>query len=163
VADLACQLGGVDPGYSAILREDDDAHPVVRYYADDAQQCQLLTAALDELTTAGYTGAQILILSMRSDARCCAASLNEQPWKDRLQLLVEGHEADGPVHLGTGQTHYCSMRRAKGLEAPAVVLTDVSDISTEENRRVVYVGASRAVDRLVILANQSQREHFKTA
>jgi superfamily I DNA/RNA helicase len=106
---------------------------------------------------AGFSGSQILVLSTHSDDKSCAVSLKEQPWKDRLQLLVEGHDADGPVHLATGQTHYCSMRRAKGLEAGAVVLSDVDDLSEQMDRRIVYVGASRAVDRLVILAHESLR------
>ena len=157
VAGLACRLGSVDPGYSTILREDDDSMPVVHYYADDSQQRAQLVAVLDGLMAAGFSGSQILVLSTHSDDKSCAVSLKEQPWKDRLQLLVEGHDADGPVHLATGQTHYCSMRRAKGLEAGAVVLTDVDDLSEQMDRRIVYVGASRAVDRLVILAHESLR------
>lgn len=161
VAGLACRLGSVDPGYRAVLRDDDDTLPVVEYYADEEQQRERLTAVLDSLTEAGYSGAQILVLSTHADDKSCAASLTEQPWKDRLQLLVEGHGADGPVHLDTGQTHYCSMRRAKGLEAGAVVLTDVDDLSKQMARRIVYVGASRAVDRLVILAHESVRDQLQ--
>ena len=43
-----------------------------------------------------------------------------------------------------------SIHEFKGLEAPAVVLTDV-DLSKDYHRDLLYVGASRATDRLVVL------------
>ena len=43
-----------------------------------------------------------------------------------------------------------SIHEFKGLEAPAVILTDV-DLSKEYHRDLLYVGASRATDRLVVL------------
>gem|GEM_PF-5892007 len=42
----------------------------------------------------------------------------------------------------------------KGLEAPAVILTDV-DLSKQYHRGLLYVGASWATDRLVVLNSKS--------
>ena len=44
----------------------------------------------------------------------------------------------------------------KGLEVPAVILTDI-DLSKEHHRDLLYVGASRATDRLVVLTAGRQR------
>lgn len=43
-----------------------------------------------------------------------------------------------------------SIHEFKGLEAPAVILTDV-DLSKEYHRDLLYVGASRATDRPVVV------------
>jgi DNA helicase IV len=41
----------------------------------------------------------------------------------------------------------------KGLEAPAVVVTDIEAVNTEHARDVLYVGVTRALDRLIILVH----------
>ena len=46
---------------------------------------------------------------------------------------------------------------APALEARAVVLTDIDRLSTPLDRSLVYVGATRATHRLVVLAHDSLR------
>jgi len=164
VSDWACRVGGVQADcYSEHLRADDGAQPDVRYYVDAQAQQQELVRVLDELKEAGFTGPQVLVLSTHSDNNCCAGALTEQRWRDKLELLVEGAGADGPVNLHTNKTHYCSMRRAKGLEASAVVLTDVDDpnVVRDQDQHMIYVGASRTLDRLVVLAHKSLKPYLQ--
>ena len=40
----------------------------------------------------------------------------------------------------------------KGLEAPAVILTDIDEVGTGQAQRLFYVGISRATDYLRVLA-----------
>jgi len=61
------------------------------------------------------------------------------------------------VDLRSGKTKYCSIYRFKGLEAPAVVITDIEALDTPAQRSLLYVGCSRALHRLVILAHKSVR------
>ena len=157
VAKLACRVGSVAPGYSKMLRADDREEPAIHFYVDEEDQRGRLKAVLDDLRVSGYSGSDVLVLSLHGDDKCIAGTLREQPWKDRLELLVDGDEVSGPVNLGTSKTHYCSMSRAKGLEARAVVLTDVDGLSKKRERSLVYVGVSRATDQLVVLAHEDLR------
>ena len=164
ISEWACRIGGVRTDcYSDILRKDDGVHPDVRYYADAQEQQEKLVCVLDELREEGLSGPQVLVLSTHSDNKCCAGFLTEQPWHDRLELLVEGSGADGQVNLDNGKTHYCSMRRAKGLEANAIVLTDVDDpdLVQDQDQHIIYVGASRTLDRLVVLAHKSLKPYLQ--
>lgn len=55
------------------------------------------------------------------------------------------------------KTRFTTCRKFKGLEADAVILTDVDKdtFSTDLGRQLFYVGASRARFRLIIVANLS--------
>ena len=67
----------------------------------------------------------------------------------------------GPVvELHSGRTCYASVHRFKGLEARAVVLTDVERLETDRERDLFYVGATRARQRLVVLAHESLRRRL---
>ena len=61
------------------------------------------------------------------------------------------------VDLRSVKTKYSSIYRFKGLEAPAVVITDIDELATPAQRSLLYVGCSRALHRLVILAHASVR------
>ena len=159
IAALACAGAGIG-AYPAVLRADEDEPPAVRFYRDAAQQRELLRAALDELAAAGFTGPQVAVLSTHRDARSAAASLTEPPWRDRLCPLVHDGPRGPVVELRGGKTRYASVHRFKGLEARAVVLTDVESLETARERDLFYVGATRATRRLVVLAHAGVRPHL---
>ncbi len=163
VAALACAGAGISPGgagadgYARCLRPDDGDPPEVRFYRDAAQQRELLCATLQDLRDAGLTGPQVAVLSTRSDAACAASGITERPWTDRLAPLVRD-TPHGPVaDLRSSKIRYASVHRFKGLEAHAVVLTDVERLDTRHERDLFYVGATRATLRLVVLAHESLR------
>lgn len=54
------------------------------------------------------------------------------------------------------RTRWGTIHEFKGLEAPAVILTDV-DLSKGYHRDLLYVGASSATDRLAVLEQLTQR------
>jgi hypothetical protein len=181
VAALACDCGSVAPGYKRVLRPDDDIEPEVRYWRDAAEQQRLLIECLEELATAAYSGPRTAVLSFAGDERCAAAQIKTQPWRDRLTPLVKEArtvgggtavaEGDWPaacipsdldaVDLHSGKTKYCSIFRFKGLEATAVIITDVEHLDTTADCSLLYVGCTRALQRLVILAHESLRGRFK--
>ena len=163
VAELALRCGDVRPGYKRVRRPDDESAPEIRYWGDEAEQQRLLVEALVELEREGYGGADVAVISPAGDDRCAAAGLSAQPWRDRLQPLVREArllddeqlaagvvtEGDWPaacipsdldgVDLLSGKTRYCSIYRFKGLEAPAVVITDVTEIDEPAARALLYV------------------------
>jgi hypothetical protein len=153
VAALACAGAGIG-SYPEVLRTDDDEPPAVHFYGDAAQQRELLCAALDRLAAGGFTGPQVAVLSTHRDALCAAATLKEPPWRDRLAPLVHDGPLGPVVELHANRTCYASVHRFKGLEARAVVLTDVERLDTARERDVFYVGATRATQRFVVLAHE---------
>ncbi len=172
VAGLAVACGHVTPGYKRVRRPDDHVDPRVKWYGDGGEQLALLRAVLTELHDDGFGGPQVVILSPFGNERCAAAQLTEQPWRDRLDPLVREPGDDGEeeeeigdwlaacvpsdldaVDLRVGRIKYSSIYRFKGLEAPAVVITDVAALDTPAQRSLLYVGCTRALQRLVILAD----------
>jgi hypothetical protein len=166
VAALACAGAGIcgpagsAGGYARCLRPEDGDPPEVRFYRDATQQRELLCAALQELRDAGLTGPQVAVLSTRNDTACAAAGLTERSWQDRLTPLVK-ETPRGPVaDLRSSKIRYASVHRFKGLEAHAVVLTDIERLETPRERDLFYVGATRATQRLIVLANEALRSRL---
>ncbi len=163
VAALACAGAGIcaspeaDAGYARVLRADDGYAPEVRFYNDAAQQRELLREVLDELREDGFTGPQVAVLSTRNDTACAAAGLTGQPWSDRLTPLVRDTPLGPVTDLHANKTRYATVHRFKGLEARAVVLTDIERLDSARERDLFYVGATRATQRLVVLASQALR------
>ena len=142
VAQLACACGGVARGYSHVRRPDDESEPQIRYWRDEAQQSGLLADTLLELDEQGFAGRRTVVLSPRDDDRCCAHGLTGHPWTERLApLLGAGAAADlDVVELHPSATRYCAIARFQGLEAPAVVLTDIADLDSAAACSALYVG-----------------------
>lgn len=149
IAQYAEYLGALSPGYSRVLRPDDQRSPELVYYRDKAHQQQLLVEKLAGLYEDGFSGDEIVVLSTRHDASSAAAAITASPWAGRLRPYATA---------GSGHIGYCTMHAFKGLEAPAVVLTDVEQLDDAAAQDLLYVGMTRALDRLVVLCNESTQE-----
>lgn len=148
VAGLAHLLGGLAPDYTRILRPDNGIEPELHYYRDEESQYQLLVEVLASLFGEGYSGADIVVLSPRADDKSAAGRLVAKPWADRLR----------PAKSATGgHIRYGSVSAFKGMEAPAVVMTDVSQVSGAESEALLYIGVTRALQKLVVLADESSK------
>lgn len=144
IAEIVHLLGGLEPGYQHILRPDDGLDPDIRYYSTRAEEEKTLSDVLIALLEDGFAPGEIVVLSPL--VRSAGAGLAMQPsWSNRLHLL------GGGTHNGIG---FGSVHAFKGLESKAVVVTDVEEIGTPAARSLLYVGTSRALHRLTILANQ---------
>jgi hypothetical protein len=153
VAEYVHLLGGLKPRYSRILRPDDGIRPGIRYYKGKASQQEILTEALGDLYGEGFRGQDITVLSAKSDVASCAASITGRPWKDRLR---PAGKASG------GQIAYSSIRRFKGMEAPAVIVTDVEEFGGPESTALFYVAVTRALHKLIVLVHESAKEAVKS-
>lgn len=130
----------IDGEYAAeVVREDAPLQSAQLLRVADADEMdQTLPSVIEMLRQEGWQDSEILILSpyrMGSARRCSNPALAE--------LLSDTNEVGSGIRFGT-------IHKFKGLEAPAVVLTDVS-AATEADRNLLYVGATRATDRLVVL------------
>lgn len=141
-------LARLEPNYHRVLRPDDGVSPDFSFYRDDEEQSTTLVEVLAELESLGFHGRDIVVLSPRADHACAAARINARPWRDRLGPLarVQG------VQIGYGTIH-----GFKGLEAAAVVVTDIETIDTPRDRALFYVATTRPLQRLRIIAHERVR------
>ncbi|NTU70969.1 MAG: ATP-binding domain-containing protein [Coriobacteriia bacterium] len=162
VAHLAGALGEVAGGYHDCVRDDDGFNPRVLFYDGAKTAKKALVDALEGLSSEGFEPGQIVVLSRHSVRNCLAASVDVAPWRDRLRTLAE---------VGTGgYTGYDSILRFKGREAPAVVVTDVDPLGDsrpwedlDDVRSLLYVGVTRALSRVVVIAHESWRDQLPWA
>jgi hypothetical protein len=149
IAELVHVLGGLNPPYHRILRPDDGIEPEVHYYADPNEQCSLLANTLESLAREGFKGRDVTVLSTRAQ-NPCAATLTARPWRDRLRPI----NTDAPP---TAFVNYCSIHAFKGMEARAIVVTDVEEIGDSHAMSLFYIATTRALHRLVILSHARVR------
>jgi len=127
IATLSHLLGKLTPNYSRVLRPDDQVEPVITYYATPSQQRKALVTVLERLHNESFNSDDIVVLSPKARPRCISASLTEQPWSERLAPLGETLQ---------GRIPYTTIQSFKGLESPAIVVTDIEhlDCSTLQRR-----------------------------
>jgi hypothetical protein len=140
-------LARLETSYSRILRPDSGSDPRIRFYDTPDEGCDLLAETLAELYRDGFTGQDIAVLSPVA-ARPCAERLSEAPWSDRLAPAI----AAGP-----GQVPYATIHAFKGMEAAAIVVTDLDKVQGPEMERLFYVAITRATDRLTLLMDERTR------
>ncbi len=156
VARFVAELIGEPTLYSEHRRSDDDQVSVERHtFSTMAEQQALLADAVERILSEPFTVRELVILSPyareRSAAgqaladRAAGSGATDARLTSRLGLAVSGSAIDDATRIRWGTIH-----EFKGLEAPAVILTDV-DLSKDYHRDLLYVGASRATDRLVVL------------
>ncbi len=135
-------LSHLQPGYQQFRRLDDGIDPVFRQYRSGQDQSALLVAAIRNLKDEGYELNEIVVLSPRRDGSTAATT--SDPW---LRQILKS--ADG-LQTRPGQVRYSTIHAFKGLEAPAVVVTDLDRATTTENfDSLLYIGLTRATDRLI--------------
>lgn len=154
VAALSHLLGKLAPDYSRILRPDDRVEPVIAYYATPSQQRKLLVSTLDRLNKESFASEDVVILSPKAGQRCVAASITEQPWCNQIVPF----EQATPNH-----TRYTTIQSFKGLDSPAIVVTDIEHLAGEHFSSLFYVATTRALERLFILVHETAKSDIVTA
>jgi Nuclease-related domain/UvrD-like helicase C-terminal domain/AAA domain len=151
VAELVHLLGGLAPGYSRILRPDDGGEPKLLYYRNAEEQQALLVRQLEEFEKSGFTGSDVVVLSTRAGDAAAAARVSVSPWKERLR----------PVASATGgQIGYSTIHSFKGLEAGAIIVTDVENITGATATALFYIAVTRALHRLTLLIHGSAKDEI---
>ncbi len=149
VAEWVHLLGGLTPPYRRVLRPNDGVRPHVHFYGDIDQQRELLATALLDLRSEGLRWDDIVVLSTRTAGACATALMDLPSWKETLRPLNVW--PGSWVRQGTIQAY-------KGLESPAVVVTDVDSVGSRSARALFYVAITRALQRLIIFAHDRVRE-----
>jgi Nuclease-related domain/UvrD-like helicase C-terminal domain/PhoH-like protein len=138
VVNAVCAL---DPRYERFRRQDDGFDPTFVTYKSGADQTVQLVDAVRTLRGEGFELHEIAVLSpLRSGG---TAETTTDKW---LRQVL--HPADGS-RPKPGRLQHSTIQAFKGLEAPAVIVTDLDQKSVPNFESLLYVGLTRALDRLV--------------
>lgn len=141
---------GLQPGYSKILNCDGHDQVIeVIFYKDQKNQISLLATALEKLRE-NYKTNEIVILSPRDDNSSCSSL---SPETLGLSSLKESRADKNKVGFST-------IHSFKGLEASAIVITDMEEIRGERALELLYIGMSRARTKLILLFNVNCRNDY---
>ncbi|MEU6485965.1 NERD domain-containing protein/DEAD/DEAH box helicase [Streptomyces sp. NPDC046887] len=141
----------LDPGYSGTLRAENEREAVREWWSTPAEQDQHLAKHLARLHADGFAPDEIVVLSFRG--RGSAAELCTDPrWSRQLTPFAKTQSrsiAHGTVHA------------FKGMDAPAVIVTDIEEIKDAKGEALLYIASSRARDDLTIIARETARADFR--
>lgn len=152
IAEAVTITSGMSPGYSRILNTADSADVEPVFYRSPSHQGDLLLATIAKLLKS-FAPAEIVVLSMRADASSCVArqARNQTDW----HFTSYREEPCDGVSI-----RFSSVHAFKGLEAAAVVLTDIEGIEDDQAKALLYVGMSRARLRLHVLMHERLRSSY---
>jgi len=143
IGTLASSAFGKAP-YRQYRRQDDGVEVTLRPYLDQEDQVAKLAGLIDMFRTEHYPLGDIAILSaLASGSAHSAMGAPHAGWLAPAENAPAGRIRTSTVHA------------FKGLEATAVILTDVTDLTSEHARQLLYVATTRATDRLAVLVHQA--------
>lgn len=131
------------PGYRHFRRQDDGVDPTLVPYRATADQSPLLVRAVRALRDEGYELNEIVVLSPLRNGS--AAQIATDPWLRQVLQPADGRPAR------PGQLLHTTIQAFKGLEAPAIVVTDLDHRLVPGFESLMYIGMTRATDRLFAL------------
>ncbi|MEH3131080.1 MAG: NERD domain-containing protein [Mycolicibacterium neoaurum] len=135
-------LSHLQPGYQQFRRSDDGVDPTFHQYQAGCDQSALLAEAIRQLRLEGYELNEIVVLSPQRNSS--TATTTEDRWLKQILKAADGLPAR------RGQLQYSTIHAFKGLESPAVVITDLNQTTVDDNfDALLYVGLTRATDRLI--------------
>lgn len=132
-----------------------DGLPVeVFFYKERRELCQRVEAAFREFVSDGIPTEQIVLLGNASgDGSHESVIADMQTWS----TLKVAEWTDTPKE---GELRFASTRRFKGMECMAAIVTDISDLSSDRARSLIYVAMSRARTRLRVLLPDELKPSF---
>jgi len=152
IAEAVTITSGLSPGYSRVLNTSDSADVEPVFYRSASHQGELLVATIAKLLKSFAQG-EIVVLSMRGDTSSCVARLP----REQAGWHFASYRAEAESRASV---RYSSVHAFKGMEAPAVILTDIEGIEDEQSKALLYVGMSRARVRLHVLINERLRSSY---
>jgi hypothetical protein len=143
IGTVVMKLSHMMPGYRRFRRADDGADPEFIPIPRGQDQSAELADAVRALRDDGYGLDEILVLSpLRRDS---TAETTSHPWLRQVLRPADGRAPQ------TGQLRFSTVHSFKGLDAPAVIITDLDDATAPNFESLLYIGMTRATDRLIAL------------
>ena len=151
IAQTLVVTSGLTPGYRRVLHDIEGADVDPLFYSSAENQRRQLVSALSDLRRT-FRAPEIVVLSMRGDENACAAVAASEFVGSNLAPIRQVCDVQ--------TIPFSSVHSFKGLEASAVIITDVENLGDERTRALLYVGMSRARVRLFILMHQRCRASY---
>jgi hypothetical protein len=150
IAVEAGLLSGIRPDETLVVAGPDVE---VLWWRDAEGQVRETSRYLQRLLSGGLEPNDIVILSRRKlQDSSFSGGLIDVPYRLR--------ELDGDVPSQPRTIGYCTIGGYKGLEADAILLTDVAELESDATRSALYVGASRARALLAVFISEDAREQY---
>jgi len=143
IGTVVQRLSHMTPGYRRFRRDDDGADPDFIPVPRGQDQSAMLAEAVRTLLDDGFSLDEIVVLSpLRVGA---TAEATADPWLRQILRQADG-QSPRP-----GQLRYATIHAFKGLDAPAVIITDLDEGTSPNFESLLYIGMTRATDRLTAL------------
>lgn len=136
-------LSQLTPGFKQFRRTDDGIDPTIIKYTRGDDQASLLRKAVDDLRNDGFDLTEIVVLSPLDNGSVAATT--SDAWLRQVLTPTDGSTPS------KGKLRYATIHAFKGLDAPAVIVTDLDDSGWPNFDALVYIGLTRATDRLVTM------------
>ena len=143
IAQTLTFTSGLTPGYKRILNDIEDSDVIPCFYKGESDQKRMLNEYIVEVAKI-YKPSEIVILSMKEDAKSCAGTLINGTL-NMLPMKAGRH----PNSISFGSIH-----SFKGLESAVVVITDIESLDDERAQSLLYIGMSRARIKLCMLMHE---------
>ncbi len=150
IAETLTLTAGISPGYNKILNDNESGQVEPKFYASNEVQESLVKKKLVDLLKQ-YRPDEIVVLSPKADERSCAWAITSKYPELGLTSFKFSNE---------GSIRYASIHSFKGLEAPAILLTDIDSLESESSKALLYVGMSRARISLTIFFSENCRSQY---
>ena len=150
IAETLTLTAGITPGYSKILNDNESGVVCTRFYSSAEIQEGLLKKRLNELLKY-FKPSEIVILSPKSDEKSCAQSVALK----FPELRIAPYKSSQPENI-----KFTSIHAFKGMEAPAILLTDIDSLESATYKALLYVGMSRARINLTIFFSEICRSQY---
>jgi len=144
VGQMAATLAGLKPGYQGFRRPDDGVNVTFVPYASASDQERLLLTQMKRLHQEGYEADDIVILSAKANG----AAASSRDVALARQLAPFGDAAHQRVR-------YCTVHAFKGLDASAVIVTDVESLDGRSAQDLLYIAMTRSTGPLCLLVSRS--------
>lgn len=143
VGRLAATIAGMVPGYQGFRRPDDGVNVTFVPYASTGDQERLLLTQLKKLQQEGYEPDDIVILSAKING--AAAGSRDAALARRVAPFSQ---------TASERVRYCTVHAFKGLDAPAVIITDVDSLDGRSAQDLLYIAMTRSTGPLCLLVSR---------
>jgi hypothetical protein len=122
------------------------------FYSNSSEQAELLSAYLTKSKDGGIPMNELVILSPKKFENSCVSTCSVHKINDLRNFTAKATES--------GIWNFASVHAFKGMEANYILITDISDLESDEARSILYVGMSRAKFNLTLFIDEQVRGQY---
>lgn len=145
---LSLTLAEIKSPYKSYLR---NTKPIVdskiHISVNEMDQVNIIVSTIKKCLNAGFMETDIVILSKISETKCISSRYQNKLSVKPYKFNIEG-------------VRFTSIHKFKGLEAPIIILTDFDEIESDNSKKILFTGASRATDSVHYVFHKNIEEYL---